>query len=110
MESILDSIKEMFGPNVSYDAFDTELIVHINTALMYLRSLGIGPDSGFSISDNTATWSDFLGDRTDLHAVKTYVYLKVKSFFDPYTSSSLIQAAEKNMLEMEWRLLDLNET
>ena len=105
MDSILQSIKKLLGLDENYDAFDDDVMMHINSVLMILTQLGVGPKNGFSITGEEETWGDYLGeDISKLSAVKTYVYLKVKTMFDP-TSSSVVNEATKEMLkELEWRL------
>ena len=105
MDSILQSIKKLLGLDEDYDAFDDDVMMHINSVLMILTQLGVGPKNGFSITVEEETWEDYLGeDISKLSAVKTYVYLKVKTMFDP-TSSSVVNEATKEMLkELEWRL------
>ena len=105
MDSILQSIKKLLGLDENYDAFDDDVMMHINSVLMILTQLGVGPKNGFSITGEEETWGDYLGeDISKLSAVKTYVYLKVKTMFDP-TSSSVVSEATKEMLkELEWRL------
>lgn len=104
MESILNTIKKMLDVDVGCTHFDENIINHINTALMVLTQIGVGPEKGFSIRDATAKWSDFLSDMNKLEGVKTYIYLKVKPLFDP-TSSSSISGAMKNVAdELEWRM------
>ena len=105
MDSILQSIKKLLGLDENYDAFDDDVMMHINSVLMILTQLGVGPKNGFSITGEEETWEDYLGkDISKLSAVKTYVYLKVKTMFDP-TSSSVVNEAAKEMLkELEWRL------
>lgn len=105
MESILTSIKKLLGPDEMYTHFDPDLIIHINSVLSILTQLGVGPSTGFSISDASATWSDFLG--TNLQAVefvKTYVYLKVKLVFDPPLSSAVMESMNRTISELEWRI------
>lgn len=109
MESILTSIKKLLGPEEAYEHFDTDIIVHINTALMRLRRLGVGPKEGFLIEDSSAMWSDFLGDDPRLEGVKTYVYLRVKLLFDPPTSSAVLQSFKETINELEWVLNDVAE-
>ena len=106
MESILTSIKKLLGIDESYDHFDVDLIIHINSVLMILNQLGVGPTEGFAIKDSSATWGDFLPDSTKvkLEAAKTYVFLKVKLMFDPPTSSSVMEAYNRQISELEWRL------
>ena len=104
MESILTSIKKLLGPEEEYEDFDTEIIININTAFARLRQLGVGPVKGFYIEDKSKVWSDFIEDETKFHAVKTYIYLKVKLVFDPPTSSALIEAINRQISELEWSL------
>lgn len=103
MESILDSIKKLLGPSVVQTHFDTDIIMHINTVLMILDQVVEGLEQGFSISDSTALWSDYLPNNR-IEGVKTYVYLKVKLIFDPPTSSALIDVINQTLKELEWRL------
>lgn len=105
MESILTSIKKLLGPDETYTHFDPDIIIHINSALSILTQLGVGPSSGFSITDSSETWSDFLGDDSKkISSVKSYVYLKVRLLFDPPTSSAVIESMNRMISELEWRL------
>ena len=48
--SILRTIKKMLGLDLDYEAFDVDIITHINTALMTLQQLGYLKDkSGHSV-------------------------------------------------------------
>ena len=62
MDSILQSIKKLLGMDASYEAFDADIIMHINTAFAVLKQLGVGPPNGFSITDDSAVWSDYTTD------------------------------------------------
>lgn len=104
MESILTSIKKLLGIAEENSDFDADVIIHINSALMILTQLGLGPKNGFSIRDDQALWSDFIPDDARLDAVRSYVYLKVRTLFDPPQSSVLLDAIKQNLSEMEWRL------
>lgn len=104
MDSILTSIKKLLGPEENDTNFDTDIIIHINTALMVLNQLGIGPAEGFFITDKSQTWTQFLGDAKNLEAVKTFVYIKVRLIFDPPSSSFVVDAFERALTEIEWRL------
>ena len=103
-ESILTSIKKLLGIAEDYTQFDTDIIIHINTVFMTLQQLGIGPESGFSIADSEAVWTDFMEDSILLNSVKTYIYLKVKLVFDPPLSTSTIECFNKVINELEWRM------
>lgn len=103
-DSILLTIKKLLGIGDDYKYFDEDIIIHINSVLMILNQLGIGPEAGFSISDESATWSDFVDNLSMLEAVRSYVYIKVRLLFDPPTSSFTITALENQIKELEWRL------
>ena len=103
--SILTSIKKLIGMDEDYEYYDTDIIIHINTIFMYLSQIGIGPSDGFSISDETTTWEDFLpSDNKNFEAVKTYIYLKTRLIFDPPQSSSTMEAMKQTISELEWRV------
>ena len=103
MDSILTSIKKLLGITEEYEHFDPDIIMHINSAFMILNQLGVGPEEGFFIKDKSSTWDEFLSG-SNLEAVKTYVYLKVKLMFDPPLSSTVIEAIKSQISELEWRL------
>lgn len=109
MESILTSIKKLLGIAAEDTNFDTDIIIHINTVFMTLNDLGVGPSEGFTIEDESLNWYDYIPDDKTYDAVKTYVYLKVKLLFDPPLSSSTIEAIERSIKELEWRLADKAE-
>lgn len=103
-DSIVATIKKMLGLEDDYTPFDTDVIVNINAALMTLTQLGIGPKEGFTVTDYSQTWSDFVTNEVQLGAVKTYVYLKVKMIFDPPTNSYVMDAMKQQAEEIGWRL------
>lgn len=103
-DSILDSIKKILGMPPDYDAFDTDLVIHINSVFGILAQLGVGPAGGFSISDNTTLWKAYLGDLKDLEMVKSYMALKVRLVFDPPTIGAVMDAMKEQIREYEWRL------
>jgi acetylornithine deacetylase/succinyl-diaminopimelate desuccinylase-like protein len=103
-DSILTSIKKMLGPEEEYEHFDTDIIIHINTALAILTQLGVGPEDGFAIENKEAKWSDFISTNKLLNLVPTYVYLKVKIAFDPPSSASVLESFERQAKQYEWRI------
>lgn len=105
MDSILASVKKMIGIDETYDAFDDQIIMCINTVFMTLNQLGAGPTNGYFIEDSNDLWSDYLGDNdTKLRPVRAYTALKVKMMFDPPTSSIVADAMNKSIAELEWRI------
>ena len=104
MESILTSIKKMLGITANYTHFDEDIVMHINSVFMILTQMGVGPESGFRIEDDLATWQDFTSDKLILESVKSYMYLKVKLLFDPSASSAVTGSMDRLISELEWRL------
>lgn len=106
--SILDEVKKYIGPSISYDVFDMDIIMNINSAFFTLYQLGVGDENGvFTINDNSSTWEDFCPNEDVIAAVKQYVYLRVKNVFDPPTSSYVLNAYDAQIKELEWRLREL---
>lgn len=108
--SILSSVKKMLGIEPEYTQFDADIIMHINTVFSILHQMGIGPEDGFTITDDSATWEDFIGDSNKLEMVKTYVYFKVRLMFDPPSSSFVLDSMNHQISELEWRLYTQVET
>jgi len=104
MDSILLTVKKALGVEKDFDGFDTEIIFGINTAFMSLNQIGVGPEGGFSITDETPLWSDYIGTATDIEGVKTFVVLKTRLAFDPPTVSYLVDSISRQISELEWRL------
>ncbi|MBO7450457.1 MAG: hypothetical protein J6U54_08805 [Clostridiales bacterium] len=106
-ESILYSVKKQLGglDPTEESPFDADIIMQINGVFGILQQLGVGPKEGFSISDETATWTDFVGDDKVLNMIKPYMYAKVKLGFDiASTPSSVITALENIVHEYEFRM------
>ena len=108
-ESILTSTKKILGLDADYTPFDLDVITHINAAFSILNQLGVGPLEGFSIIDNSTEWSDYDVPENQLHLVKTYVFLKVRVLFDPPGTSFLLESANNQIKEYEWRLNTFRE-
>lgn len=105
MDSILNSVKKLSGIQIdgSYDHFDPDLILYINSVFNILKQLGVGPQEGFYITDEKDTWDDLFDNQNTIEMVKAYTSLKVRKQFDPPTGSHL--EALNNMIdEYEWRI------
>lgn len=107
--SILDTIKKMLGIDTTYTAFDEDIIVFINSAMMTLQQLGVGKEEGFVITGLSETWNDFLPSEKMLEGVKSYIYLSVKMVFDPPANSYVMDAMKTQKEELEWRLREQAE-
>lgn len=105
MTSILNSVKKLIGFTEEYKQFDEDLIIHINSVFSILYQLGVGSTS-FSITGESETWDDYmqLEDDVNIQDVKSYVYFRTKIMFDPPTNSVLMEAINKQIAELEWRL------
>ena len=110
MDSILTSVKKMLGITSEYTHFDADIIIHINSVFMILNQLGVGPREGFSISSDVETWDEFTNDNLTIESVKSYMYLKVGLLFDPPTSSNVLEARNRLVSELEWRLNAIADT
>jgi hypothetical protein len=104
VESILTSIKKLLGIEEEYEHFDADIIMHINSVLMILHQLGVGPSEGFQIQDKEASWIDFVSEEDNLEAIKTYIAKKVQLMFDPPTQGTVMESVKELNSELEWRL------
>ena len=105
MESILTSIKKLLGIAEEYIEFDADIIMHINTVFGILTQLGVGPPEGFFIEDDSAIWDDYISDDpVQCHMVKTYIHKKVQFLFDPPDRGAVMDALNRSIAELEWRL------
>jgi len=112
MESILTSIKKLLGIAEEYTHFDADLIMHINSVFSIvfsiLSQIGVGPPEGFSIKDKSSVWGDFVPENSKENSkwelIKSYTYMKVKLYFDPPLSSSVIESMNRIISELEWRI------
>lgn len=103
--SILNTTKSKLGIEPDDTDFDNDIIDDINSVFSILYQLGVGPTaSQFTIKDSTETWDKFIGDEKNIYDVKTYMFMKVRLMFDPPTSSSVLNAFEKQIAELESRL------
>ena len=107
-DSILLSIKKLLGMDpIEFTQYDTDLIIHINTIIEFLNQLGIDIPEGFKINDENALWSDYL-NKPEYNgikdSIKNYIYLRVRLVFDPSTNSSLLNAINDTIKELEWRI------
>lgn len=103
-DSILMTIRKLVCGDPYADHFDSDLLVHINACFSILNQLGVGPENGFVVTDETQSWSSYISDNYILNMVKTYVTLKVRVIFDPPLTSSVLEAMNKEISQLEWRL------
>lgn len=105
-QSILLTTKKMLGIAEEYEAFDIDIVIHINAIFLFLNQLGVGPKTPFQITGVDEQWGDF---QTEIPGVPSYMYAKVRLLFDPPTNSFLVDSLNKTIQEFEWRFIMQSE-
>lgn len=104
-DSILQTMKDMVLGHEADDAFDKELITHINTCFVRLKQLGVGPTQNFKITGSDETWTQFFGEDTDqIEMVKDFMYFNLRMWFDQPQSSSVLSSFQQQVDKFEWLL------
>ena len=107
--SILISTKKILGISEDYDAFDIDIITHINSTFSIVNQLGVGPTDGFAIEDVNDEWSDLALPVNQLNILRTYLWLRVRMLFDPPSTSFGLDAMKNQIQEYEYRLSYMRE-
>ena len=102
--SILDSVKKLLGISEHDLGFDNEIRDLINAEFLTLHQLGIGPEEGFSISGPDDKWNGYTDNLHLQDAVRQFIYLRVRLVFDPPASSTVAEAINNRIGELEFRL------
>lgn len=104
--SILNNTKKLLGILPEQKDFDTDIIVHINSAFYALNQLGVGPKTTFFINSEEETFSDFEPDDTKYTCLPLYLFFKTKLGFDPSSvGSATLTAIKDQIAELEWRMM-----
>jgi len=103
MSSILQDIKHLLGIPAEETAFDTDVIIHINSALATLNQIGVGPNTGYAITGEDEEWEDFT-DLSTINSVKSYIYFEVRLMFDPPKTGFELGSIERQRTELQFRL------
>jgi len=104
--SILEDIRRAMGLMFDAEDFDTDLLLHINSAISKLNQNGIG--MFIVVTDNTTTWFD-LKDESQVEGnkyfsmVPQFIALNVKILFDPPPPSS-VDYHSSQIDQLLWRL------
>lgn len=104
--SILTETKAALGLAEDHTAFDTELVMFINSVLSRLTQLGAGPQDGFHITGPSETWEDFMGPGAKLNMVKGYMFMRTKLYFDP-PEIGFVLTMMKEQVEKDEYLINL---
>lgn len=110
MDSILNTIKKLLGIDSEDSSFDIDIMVIINSIIPTLSQIGVGPSNGFIVTSTDDKWLDYINNTINLEGVKTYIYLRTKLIFDPPGNSTVIESLNKNISELEWRMMLAVET
>ena len=108
--SILNTTKAALGVELTDTDFDAELLTHINSVLSDLTQLGVGPQTGFFVTDDLAEWGDMIGEEPRLFMIKSYVFNRVKLFFDPPSIGFVLTAMKDQIEKAEWRIAVVIDT
>jgi hypothetical protein len=108
-DSILDDIKAVLGIQADDQSFDLDITMFLNSAFGTLYQLDAGPVDGFSISDNTAVWSDYTTNVDMLGLVKSYLTMYVRLTFDPPANSFALAAIKGQLSDLESQINILAE-
>lgn len=103
-QSILKSTKKFVNVALDDDAFDDDILMHVNAAFALLNELGVGPDEGFAIESDVPVWGSFVTDLPQLQRVKQFVYLKTRLSFDLPGPTAHVKAMEEQLLEITHRI------
>lgn len=105
-KSILEDVREAVGLTSDTTDYDTELIMHINTAIGKLNQNGVG--RFLVVQNNESTWGH-LQDPTQekgnlfFQMVPLFVSMSTKLIFDPPPPSA-VQHYTTSIDQMLWRL------
>lgn len=106
MGTILDDTKKALGIVPGYDAFDDQILMHINTARMELTQIGAKCSD---VIEKDTGW-DVFAEIEDQSAIKSYIAMKVRLIFDPPSNSFVVTSYQKLIEEAAWRIIYQSET
>jgi hypothetical protein len=104
--SILQDIRIAVGLDSSTSDFDTDLLIHINSAIGKLNQNGVG--NFLVVEDEEATWNDLqnplqIEGNKYFKMVPLFIILSTKLIFDPPPPST-VQFYVSNADQTLWRL------
>lgn len=104
-KSVLQSVKHNLGIDKDCEAFDADIMLHVNAALSTLYQIGVDSARNKIVDGANVTWLDiFEDDEGLLPMIEQYVYLKVRVVFDPPSNSFVLESINKMIDELQWRI------
>lgn len=106
-DSILASVKKLIGISDEDDAFDVDIMLHINAASSILFQLGV-LQNPYTVTSRKDTYDDLLpgGSEDVINQIKMYFVYKTKLGFDSSTlSGAVIEILKEMIKETECRLM-----
>lgn len=108
--TIIEDLRKLLGENINQEAFDTDIMIHLNSVFLSLYQFGYTNKGKVIVVDKNTTWDDLKAmDDKFTEAVKSYIFLKIKIIFDPPSSSFVLETYKQQILEYEWRLVAFKE-
>ena len=101
MGTVLEDTKKALGIVPGYEAFDDQILMHINTCRMELNQLGAKCEDPI---EKTTGWEAFFRI-DDVATIKSYIAMKVRLIFDPPSNSFVVTSYQKLIEEAAWRLI-----
>lgn len=105
-KSILEDVRESVGLSATTSDFDTDLLMHINSAISKLNQSGVG--NFITVKNDESTWGDLQNPtQTEgnkcFQMIPLFISLSTKLLFDPPPPSS-VQYYASNIDQILWRL------
>lgn len=105
-ESILETIVSGLGLEIDESAFNSEIIMYVNSALVTVYQNGAG--TPLVVKDYAQTWDEFkdpaqVEGNKMFEQIKLYVMLKTKIIFDPPPPSTATYM-QSYIDELLWRI------
>ena len=111
-DTILGTTKEFIGIPSEDTSFDPELITLIDMAISTLSQIGCGSKyTNIPIVTKDYTWREYFDhieatDSENIMLIPTYVHIKANVLFDKTLSGSYLDALNKQIDQLEWRIND----
>jgi hypothetical protein len=102
-EKILQSIKESLLIVSDYTVYDSQIMDDINAVFSTLHQLGYHYVDGFEITTGDETWDEIIPSKK-FNFVKRFILCNVRLMFDPPSSSFAVDALNKEIEELKWRI------